>query len=198
MSGVLLLSGGVDSAVLLAECVATGECPLCLSIEYGQRHQREVRAAVELARHYGCGHEIMSLDPVLFRGSFLTGGGNPDGDSSGANTVVPGRNLAFLGLAVALAASRHLDSVLFAAHAGDAEVYLDCRSNFLTAVRFAAQCAYRINVRAPFLHLSKRQIVERGRELGVPFDLTWSCYSGGETPCGACGACVGRREAGLA
>lgn len=193
MSSVLLLSGGADSAVLLAERVRGGERPLCLSFDYGQRHRRELEYAAALARHYDCPHEVHALPPALFVGSALTG---TDALLAGVPTVVPGRNLALLSLAVARAAAMGLDVVRFAAHASDREVYRDCRAGFVAALNAASEGAYGVRVLACYLGMSKAGVVALGKTLGVPFGLTWSCYAGGDTPCGACGACVARKEAG--
>jgi 7-cyano-7-deazaguanine synthase len=140
----------------------------------------------------------------MFNGSALTDGGAvPKGldyrDPGQAATVVPGRNLVFLSIAVAEAKRIGTDRVLFAAHAGDEAVYPDCRQGFVTALSCAASRGYGVRVEAPFLHMTKRQIVALGRSLnapyGLPFELAWSCYEGGRQPCGRCGACVERAEA---
>jgi 7-cyano-7-deazaguanine synthase len=111
-------------------------------------------------------------------------------------TVVPNRNLLFLSLAGAVAVGSGLKTVLFSAHAGDAAVYPDCRPEFVAAADRALGLACGVGVEAPFLAMTKGEIVALGRELGVPLERTWSCYLGGEEPCGRCGACVERGEAG--
>lgn len=193
MNHVVLLSGGVDSAVLLAHVLATEPGGVrALSFDYGQRHRRELDASAAVAAEYGVPREVVTLPPELFRGSSLTGG---DGATTGTPTVVPGRNAVFLSVAVATAARDGGKWVWFAPHAGDRDVYPDCRGEFVEAFAAAALSGYGVGVFAPFVGLTKRQVVARGRALGVPFDLTWSCYAGGEKPCGTCGACVGRAEA---
>lgn len=191
---VVLLSGGLDSAVLLAHVFDTVGRPIrTLSVGYGQRHERaEMHAAYRVAEHYRVPRLRADLPAELFAGSALTGGA---GELTGTATVVPGRNLAFLSLAVAHAAGVGSTAVYIASHKGDEAVYPDCRAGFVAAVSAAAELGYGVKVLAPFLDMAKREIVARGRELGVPFDLTWSCYAGGAEPCGKCGACVERAGA---
>lgn len=193
MNHVVLLSGGLDSAVLLAHVRATEPGGvLALSFDYGQRHRRELDSAAAVAAHCGVPHEVRALPPELFAGSSLTGGG---GEVAGAATVVPGRNAVLLAAAVATAVRAGARWVWFAPHAGDADVYPDCRGEFVSAFDAAARAGYGVGVFAPFLAWPKARVVDRGRQLGVPFELTWSCYAGGAEPCGACGACVGRKAA---
>jgi 7-cyano-7-deazaguanine synthase len=196
---VLLLSGGLDSAVLLAREVASGRRPLCVGFDYGQRHGRELRSARQVARHYDCPLLEFVLPGGIFGGDALTGAVPvPHAhfeDSSQKATVVANRNMVMLSLAAAVAVEHHESRLLFAAHKGDAAVYPDCRPVFIQAIDFAMQLACSVEVSAPFLGKSKREVVSIGRGLRVPFELTWSCYEGGDEPCEECGACVERREA---
>lgn len=202
MSSVVLLSGGLDSAVLLAHIRNTvGGYVHALSVDYGQRHRRELWSAFQVARYYGATHEVVQLPPGTVAGSALTGADLP---VSGSPTVVPGRNLLLVGLAVACAVRRGARAVYFAANADDRHVYPDCRDEFVAHLSVAAQRGYGVTVDVPFVFRSKRDIVALGRELQVPFDLTWSCYDpqgydplapASGTPCGKCGACVVRTEA---
>jgi 7-cyano-7-deazaguanine synthase len=118
-----------------------------------------------------------------------------------AATVVPNRNAIMLSVAVGVAVARGAEAVAAAVHAGDHTVYPDCRPAFIEAIEHEARVANEgfivdgFEVRAPFLHLTKDQIVRIGADLGVPFEETWSCYLGGEVHCGRCGTCVERREA---
>lgn len=202
MKHVVLLSGGVDSTVLLAHVLNTeGSGIHALSFDYGQRHRRELWSASQIARYYSATHEVVNLPADVFHGSSLTGGG---GETRGAPTVIPGRNVVLLSVAIAIAVREKARCVWFAPHAGDREVYRDCRREFVGAFDAAAGHGYGVGVYAPFLDMTKAQVVARGRQLGVPFDLTWSCYdpqnhdpdaptSG--APCGVCGACEGRKVA---
>lgn len=199
---VLLLSGGLDSLVLLARECAARRLPHCVSFTYGQRHFREVATAVEIARYYGVRHSVLNLDSHLFAGSSaLTGTvAVPKGlhyeDPKQKATVVPNRNMVFLSCAAALAARENRKSVLFAAHAGDAAIYPDCRAGFVRALDEALWLSCGVHLEAPFVNRTKRDIVALGRELRAPLASAWSCYEGGEKPCGQCGACVERKEAG--
>jgi 7-cyano-7-deazaguanine synthase len=161
-------------------------------------------SAFQVARYYGAGHRVLTVPPDLLAGSTLTGA---DGPTAGAPTVVPGRNLLLVSLAVTEAISEGAGVVRFAAHDGDHAVYPDCRATFVEPLSEATTAAYGVGVSAPFLRMSRREVVALGRELAVPFDLTWSCYDPQGLdehrsllgpfgrPCGVCGACLSRAEA---
>lgn len=209
MKSVVLLSGGLDSTVLLAHVLNTeGGGIVALSVDYGQRHRRELWSAFQVARYYGATHEVVQLPPELFVGSALTRDVLPivraPFQVSRSCTVVPGRNLVLASLAVAAAVRHWARAAYLAPTADDRAVYPDCRHEFVTALGAASQEGYGVTVSAPFVGLKKRDVVARGRELGVPLDMTWSCYSpqgydpgapASGTPCGRCGACVLRAEA---
>lgn len=204
MTSVVLFSGGVDSTVLLAQVRnAVGGYVAAVSVDYGQRHRRELWSAFQLARYYGATYHRVNLPAGVLAGSTLTGAAGP---SSGPATVVPGRNLVLAGVAVAEAVRLGADAVYLAPHADDAAVYPDCRPAFVEGLAAAVLAGYGVRLEAPFLRLTKAGVVARGRELLVPFDMTWSCYHprgydpalpASGVPCGACGACAGRRGAGL-
>ena len=206
VSDLVLVSGGMDSAVLLAKVVTEqGQANVgAITFDYGQRHNREVGHAVKIVNAYGLWHTIVQLPDHVFGKSSLTGGKDaitvPHGhfeDPAQSATVVPCRNLVFLSIAAAKAQDWGARRVWFAAHAGDRAIYLDCRPEFIDVVNacFAA-AVVEATVCAPFLGMSKRDIVRMGRSLPVPqflmFAWTWSCYEGGEQPCGKCGACMER------
>lgn len=201
MNTVVLLSGGLDSAVLLAHLLDAGHACRAVSVAYGQRHAREVDAAAAVAVRYGVPHEVTALPPSLMAGSALTGGEPvPRGhyaDPVMRATVVPNRNMLLLAVAGAVAVREGCGAVAYAAHAGDHPVYPDCRPEFTEAAReLLGLCDYRpLDLLTPFVLWDKAGVVRRGAELGVPFGLTWSCYEGAEWHCGRCGACVERREA---
>lgn len=204
MKAVVLLSGGVDSTTLLAEIKRKSpEVIYCLSFAYGQRHEREVFSARQIARYYDVPHTVITLPIDPFLGSALTDGGVepvPHGhyeDESMKRTVVPNRNMVLISIATAFAISNECDTVAYAAHAGDHAIYPDCRQAFVIAMRAVMKVAdYReIELYTPFLHLSKAEIVARGIEQQVPYQYTWSCYEGGGLHCGQCGTCVERLEA---
>lgn len=195
MNAVVVLSGGLDSAVALAEVKAAGLTPLAVTFDYGQSHAREVLAARALAEHYGVDWRVQHV-PV-FTGSALTGdralplAGYDEATMS--DTVVHGRNLVFASLAVALAGEG--GSVTLGVHGGDHHIYPDCRPEFWRGLERVVAQAYAVALRAPFIDWTKTQIVRRGAVLGVPFHLTYSCYVGGQEHCGKCGTCRERREA---
>ena len=195
---IVLLSGGLDSTCLLHKAV--GECGrvFAVGVDYGQRHNRELWSAERIADHYGVPFLVLRL-PTL-TGSALTGDGIiPVGlhyaDPGQSATVVPGRNLLLLGLAIAEAVRRGCGEVWYGAHAGDAAVYADCRPEFVRAASDASEVGYGVAVFTPFLWKNKSDIVAYAVGHGVPVGMTWSCYTGGDEPCGRCGACVERVEA---
>lgn len=206
MKTVLLLSGGLDSAALLYRLRADGHEVLPLSVDYGQRHHRELQAARSLAGGLRLSLAVVHaphLAPLLAASALTDPGvelprGLPADDPAQAATVVPGRNLILIALAAGYAVARDADAVAFAANASDAEIYPDCRTAFIDPLR-AAVAACRPSrplwLQAPFVRMTKAAVVAEGVRLGVPFGLTWSCYSGGERPCGACGACDARAAA---
>lgn len=203
---VVLLSGGLDSAVLLARCLDLGLRCRALSVDYGSRHARaEIQAAERIAWRYDVPHEIADLrrlTPLLARNALTGTTEVPEGhyaDDTMAATVVPGRNLMMLAIAAAHAAAVGARAVLTAVHAGDHPVYPDCRPDFIAAANSAAFLGTEgcgdVVIDAPFVSMSKTEIVTLGESLRVPFGLTWSCYVGGEVHCGRCGTCVERAEA---
>ena len=201
MKTVVLLSGGLDSATVLGLAVAQeGASDVeALSINYGQRHRRELDSAKDLAAHYGVVHTMVSVDPVLFGGSALTSGPEaPEGAASEPDaTYVPARNTVLLALAAARAEAVGAKVVSIGANADDAGGYPDCRRKFLESFRevLLIGTVGHVWVSAPLLSLTKSGVADLATELGVPIDLTWSCYRGGDEPCGTCGACELRNAA---
>jgi 7-cyano-7-deazaguanine synthase len=194
----------MDSSTLLAEAAQTGTARLAVSIDYGQRHVREIAAAVVVAVHYGV--ELVALDLTGW-GSRLTGSALTDpnvevphghyADESMRATVVPNRNATLLSAAAGVAQARGCDRVLTAVHAGDHPIYPDCRPEFIAAIARATELATdgAVTIAAPFTHQTKTDIARLAGKLGVPIALTWSCYEGGDAHCGQCGTCIERREA---
>ncbi|MFM8905807.1 MAG: 7-cyano-7-deazaguanine synthase QueC [Verrucomicrobiota bacterium] len=199
----LIYSGGVDSTVLLAHLLAEGREVHCLSVDYGQRHRRELEAARAICAHYGVDHRLADLRALapLFGSNALTGGVKvPEGhyeEESMKATVVPNRNMLLISVATAWAVSLRAESVAYGAHGGDHAIYPDCRPEFAEALDRAVRLAdwHEVRLERPFVKMDKAAIVRRGAELDVPFGLTWSCYVGGERHCGKCGTCVERKEA---
>jgi 7-cyano-7-deazaguanine synthase len=203
-SAVVLLSGGLDSSVSMAIAIHEGYDVHALTVDYGQRHQRELDAARALARHYGIDHKVVRVDLSAFGGSALTDGlikvpsGTPleEIGVSIPPTYVPARNTVFISMAAAWAEALDADAVFIGANAVDYSGYPDCRPEFIEAMSRAIAAGTKrgvegrpIKVVAPILRSTKAAIVRRGLELDVPFRLTWSCYRGRSKACGHCDSC---------
>ena len=204
MKTVVILSGGLDSATALYLLRAESEEVRALSVHYGQRHARELAAARAICAHAGVEQQVVELSGLaaLFGGNRLTDAAStlpagPYSANSIALTTVPNRNMILLSAAVGWAISLGYEAVAFDADGGPHTNYADCRPAFASAMdRAAAVCDDRpVRVLAPFIDRDKAYIVALGRRLGVPFELTWSCYQGGERPCGRCGTCLDRLAA---
>lgn len=206
MKTIVVLSGGMDSAVLLAHLREADSRVAALSINYGQRHQRELLHAKALAAHYGVRWQLADLSALqpLLAGSSQTSThiAVPHGhytDDSMKQTVVPNRNMLLLSVAGAWAISMKAESIAYGAHAGDHAIYPDCRPEFVEscAATLALADWHRVTIERPFVTWTKADICKRGAALNVPFDLTYSCYEGTPDHCGQCGTCIERREAFL-
>jgi 7-cyano-7-deazaguanine synthase len=206
-SAVVLLSGGLDSATVLAMAREAGWACHALSVDYGQRHRIELEAAARVARVLGAvEHRVVALNLGLFGGSALTDPSIavPTAPSAGIPiTYVPARNTIFLALALAYAEVTNSDAIFTGANAVDYSGYPDCRPEFLAAFENLANLATRraveggkIAIEAPIVRMTKAEIIRRGHALGVDFALTVSCYNADGTgrACGKCDACRFRRE----
>ena len=199
---VLILSGGVDSTTLLYDYQE--RIALAVTFDYGSKHNaREIPCARLHCERLGIEHLVIPLAFMgeYFSSSLLVGGEDiPEGhyaDDNMRSTVVPFRNGIMLSVAVGLAESRGLKHVMMANHSGDHTIYPDCRPEFVDAFSEAARTGTfpGITLLSPYTHLTKGQIAARGKELGINYAETWSCYKGGDKHCGRCGTCVERREA---
>jgi 7-cyano-7-deazaguanine synthase len=212
---VVLVSGGLDSATVLAMARAQGWTCHALSVDYGQRHRAELDAAARVARDLGAEeHRLVSVSLGRFGGSALTDPaiGVPTAPSAGIPvTYVPARNTVMLALALAHAEVVEADAIFTGANAVDYSGYPDCRPEYLSAFERMANLATRraieghpIAVRSPIVELSKAEIIRRGTALGVDYAKTVSCYDADSEgrACGRCDSCRLRREgftqAGLA
>jgi 7-cyano-7-deazaguanine synthase len=180
---VVLLSGGIDSAVCLALSIENDATVHCVIVDYGQSHSVETLAALDLARFYGVSSRVVTIGPGAF------GGLGVAGVYEGGAGVVPGRNAVLISLALAAAEQVGATDVVIGCNADDAADYPDCRFAFLGAWGELS----RIRVNAPLIRMTKRQVVAEARRLGVPIDRTVSCYRG--TGCGECNACKLRASA---
>jgi 7-cyano-7-deazaguanine synthase len=212
---MVLTSGGVDSTTALGLAVDRlgAENVIALSIQYGQKHDKEIEAAKAVAAHYGVEQLFLDLTPIfqysdcaLLKGSDqaipeesyaeqieATGGEKP------VSTYVPFRNGLFLSSAASVALSKDCDVILYGAHADDSAgfAYPDCSPAFADAMNHAVYegSGHQLEIAAPFVDIDKAAVVKLGLELGVPYELTWSCYEGGDRPCGKCGTCLDRAAA---
>jgi 7-cyano-7-deazaguanine synthase len=202
---LVVCSGGLDSVTLAHKSAAEHELVRLVSFDYGQRHRRELAYAQRCAARLSVPYDIVDIAAIgrLFGGSALTDDTPvPDGhyaEETMRTTVVPNRNAIMLAIAFGLAVPCRADAVAVAVHGGDHFIYPDCRPGFIEAFagmqRRALEGVADVLLQAPFVQLSKADIVRQGARLGVPFAETWSCYRGGERHCGRCGTCVERREA---
>ncbi|MEI6427083.1 MAG: 7-cyano-7-deazaguanine synthase QueC [Pseudanabaena sp. ELA607] len=205
---VVLLSGGLDSATVAAIAQQEGYAVIALSFRYGQRHQRELQAAQKIAQYLGITeHFIVDVQLSLWGGSALTDP-NVAMPKDGVNpaiipvTYVPGRNTVFIAIALSLAEAKEAEAIYLGINAVDYSGYPDCRPEYLAAFQDLADLSSKaaleghgVKLRAPLVHLSKVQIIKKALALGVPIAETWSCYEGGEIPCGVCDSCRIRNQA---
>jgi len=202
MKSIVVLSGGMDSTTLLYKTISEGYKPYVLSFNYGQRHKKELEYAKRTTEKLGLNHKIVDVSSIneLIQGSALTSDIDvPEGHYADPNmklTVVPNRNMIMLSLAIAYAISKGAKTVFYGAHAGDHDIYPDCRKEFVDAMKKVAKlCDYeQIDIQAPFLDIDKGDILTIGQALKVDYSLTWTCYKGLEKACGKCGSCVERLE----
>lgn len=205
---VLIYSGGMDSFTLLHDLIHQDYDVRALSVNYGQRHGKELRIAAAVCAELGIPHSIlpMSIIGTLGVHSALTNAALidvPEGhyeEESMRATVVPGRNLLLLTLAYMQAAAVGARKVAYAAHAGDHHIYPDCRPEFIHGLTelfelMEDDLTKQIEVCAPYSRLNKGEILSRGIDLGLDYAKTWTCYKGEDLPCGRCGACVERKHA---
>ncbi len=204
MKAVVLFSGGLDSTVLASHLLSQGAEVRLLSIDYGQRHAKELAHGEALAKHMNLPRKSLLLPDLgdLLKGSSLTDDSVelPEGhyaEESMKATVVPNRNMILLALAGGYALSSGFDTIAYAAHAGDHFIYPDCRPKFAEAMEKALGLAdwNDLSLYRPFVDMTKADLVSLGTELGTPLEMTWSCYAGMDVHCGKCGTCVERKEA---
>ncbi len=214
---LVLSSGGVDSTTLLAVAVDRygADNVVALSVYYGQKHFKEIEAADKVAEYYGTEHIKLNLSSIFEYSdcSLLVSSGNEIPHESYAeqlektggtpvSTYVPFRNGLFLSAAASVALSKGCSRIMYGAHSDDAagNAYPDCSVSFVEAMNKAIYegSGGQLTVEAPFVGMNKAGVVAVGKRLSVPYELTWSCYEGGDKPCGVCGTCRDRRAAFLA
>jgi 7-cyano-7-deazaguanine synthase len=204
MKGVLILSGGVDSTTLLYKMHSDGYEVTALTFNYAQRHKKEITYAKAIAKRLDITHHVVDLSSLacLLGDSALLGGNEVPSchytKEAAKKTVVPNRNMIMLSVAAGYAEAHEIPEVFYAAHKNDSTIYPDCRPEFVSALRPAIRLAtawHPVDLRAPFVDMSKAEIVRMGLALEVPYELTWSCYRGEERPCRTCPTCIEREEA---
>jgi 7-cyano-7-deazaguanine synthase len=200
--GIILLSGGIDSAITLYWAQDKGYRLTALIFDYSQRHKKEIRCARDLAAGLGVPYYVIRTD-LSWTKSSLTDTCLPIPRRRRLSiaavpvTYVSGRNIIFLSYAFSLAESIRAQSVFIGAHIQDYSGYPDCRPGFLAKFQQAAGeglKSRKIKIVAPLINKNKRDIIALGLKLGVPFDHTWSCYQGKKNPCGSCDSCRFRAE----
>lgn len=209
---VVLLSGGIDSTTCLALAVKVygADNVLALSLYYGQKHQKELECAKKVAAHYGVEHIVQQVANAFEYSDCTLLQGNADIEygsyaeqqkevEGAVATYVPFRNGLFLSYAAAIAVSVNAEVIYYGAHADDAagSAYPDCTPAFEQAMCEAIfeGTGRTVTMEAPLLYMSKATVVANGLALGAPYQYTWSCYEGGDKPCGKCATCIDRQKA---
>lgn len=214
MKALVLFSGGVDSTTCLAMAIDKygKDNVVALSISYGQKHTKEIEASNKIAEYYGAEHIYLDLAKIFEYSdcSLLSHSDkeipkdtyeNQLKETNGlpVSTYVPFRNGLFLSSAASIALSKGCSVIYYGAHADDAagNAYPDCSDKFNRAMAEAIYVGSgnQLKIMAPFINMSKSDVVATGLKLKVPYELTWSCYEGGDKPCGVCGTCIDRRKA---
>ncbi|MDI6758383.1 MAG: 7-cyano-7-deazaguanine synthase QueC [Candidatus Omnitrophota bacterium] len=209
---VVLLSGGLDSAVTLFLARSKGWQAHCLIFDYGQRHRVEIKSARCIAQSINCEYEIIKIN-LPWKGSSLldqkmkvlqresVGVSKCQSVKVIPSTYVPGRNIIFLSFALSFAEAIKAEAIFIGANAVDFSGYPDCRPEFYDAFRRMISVGTkagvekkRIKIETPLINKTKAQIIKLGGHLGVPFELTWSCYQGANIPCGKCDSCYYRAK----
>lgn len=214
MRALVLSSGGVDSTTCLGMAVEKfgADNVVSLSVSYGQKHTKELEAAGKVAEFYGVEHISIDLG-LIFKYSNCSLLSHSDEeiphesyarqlektDGNPVSTYVPFRNGLFLSTAASIALSKNCDVIYYGAHADDAagNAYPDCSETFNNAMNQAIYegSGKKLHIEAPLVTWNKAAVVKKGLELKVPYELTWSCYEGGDKPCMQCGTCIDRMKA---
>ncbi len=204
MKTIVILSGGIDSTTLLYYAVGMGAEVKALGFNYGQKHSKELKSAKNICKKLGIDYKIVNIKDVkdLLVSSLTSNEKVPEGyykEENMKSTVVPNRNAIMLSIAYGYAISEKAEFLLFGAHSGDHFIYPDCRPKFVKDVNKAYKTATEglgnVLIEAPFIDMTKADIVNLGLILKVPYKQTWSCYKGKRRPCLKCGTCIERTEA---
>lgn len=198
---VVTLSGGADSATLLYFAMTQCKIVHAISIDYGQRHIKELECAKTLCKMNNIPHTIVPFDLTIFGGSPLTDASMEvpaQSDQNQAATIVPYRNTFIAAIAAAYCGANDLDIIYIGSTYEDLANYPDCRPVFFDALQKAlllGGTVHNLEIRTPFISMCKEQIIRLGHfSFGVPYENTWTCYKGGKDPCMVCDACRERLE----
>lgn len=215
MKALVLSSGGVDSTTALALAVSRygKDNVIALSVSYGQKHDKEIQAAMAVSAFYGVEQLFLDLSKIfqysncsllqqsteeIPEESYAKQIEKTEGEKP-VSTYVPFRNGLFLSSAASIALSKDCSVILYGAHADDSAgfAYPDCSPMFNDAMNQAIfeGSGHQLKVEAPFVNMTKAEVVKMGLELNAPYELTWSCYEGKDVPCGKCGTCIDRAAA---
>jgi len=215
---VILLSGGLDSSTVLYIALKKNYDCHCLLFDYGQKHKKELLRAITLAKKTGAGYTVVKISFPWNKSALIRKGGGDIKDASAKllftkpsslvkiknlpSTYVPGRNTIFISYALAYAETIGAERIFIGANAVDFSGYPDCRPRYIRAWNnLIKSLGAKIKIEAPLLALKKSEIIKKGVALGVPYELTWSCYRGLKYPCGKCDSCLlrlrGFKEAGM-
>ena len=201
---VVLLRGGVDSTVCLAAAVKElgSDSVVALNLFYGQKSSRERDSAKDVAAHYGVKYIALDISKTLAfsdAGVLRNNALEPGEEVYQKQTEVPFRNGLMMATAASLAQSLGAETVRFAIHADESagQIYPDCKEDFFRAMASAIETGTggKLRLLLPFIDMSKKEVMELGRDLNVPFEKTWSCYVNDDVPCGYCTGCIGRAKA---
>lgn len=214
MKALVLFSGGVDSTTCLGLAIDKygKENVIALSVSYGQKHTKEIECSRKIAEYYGVEHIYLDLAKIFeYSDCSLLEHSDREipkesyaeqiekGDGKPVSTYVPFRNGLFLSSAASIALSKDCDVIYYGAHSDDAagNAYPDCSDAFNKAMGDAIYIGSgnQLRIEAPFVNMTKAEVVKTGLALRVPYELTWSCYEGKERPCGVCGTCLDRAKA---
>lgn len=203
MKTLVILSGGLDSTTLLYDSVKWSSHLEAISFFYNQKHKRELELAAKTCEKLGIKHTIIDISFLgeISKSALTTQDHEvPEGhyaDENMKQTVVPNRNMIMMSIAAAYALNNDFGQMTIGVHAGDHAIYPDCRAGFIGYMAKAfSMCDWnKLSLRAPYLRMSKGDIIKRGLQLNVDYSLTQTCYKGGEKACGKCGSCVERLEA---
>lgn len=201
---VIIFSGGLDSYTLLKNLQTKPDLEIhALSVNYGQRHAKELEYAKKVCEEEGLPHKVINLEGLksaLFASSLTSNEKIPHGhyeDETMKQTVVPNRNAILLMIAAGYAISIGASQIYVGVHTGDHAIYPDCRPEFIEAINKVLAIANYVPIKviAPYIYHSKIEIAEIGLALNLDYGKAWTCYEGNEKACGKCGACQERLEA---